>query len=343
MTRVVVGIVTYNSTAHWEACWHALQGQYAVGTGPALSSPLQIEIHIYDNASTDATVAAIRRLAPNTSLTISPINRGYGAAHNALIATAHLQPGDFYFALNPDAILEPGYIACLVAALQNDPRAGWATGALYKPDGRIYSMGHALRRDAYAINIGYDMNPNIAAARHTTPTKIFGAPGAAVLIKAELLHDLGTAFDESFFVYNEDVDFDWRARRRGWYCLCVPDAKAIHEGSHADQEGQARAVVNRWLMSLKNADTWNLIVYNPPRWIVHVLLRLCVTPRYAIWMLARFFRLMPQAWQARRADPPRWRDPEMAKWFAWAKDQPTHQPQNYWQRWRTLLRRSFEK
>jgi N-acetylglucosaminyl-diphospho-decaprenol L-rhamnosyltransferase len=327
MTRVVVGIVTYNSATHWPACWRALQAQ--TSTIPSL----QLDIRVYDNASTDSTVAEIRRFAPDLPLSLSSINRGYGTGHNALIAAADLQDGDFYLALNPDAILQEGYIDHLIDVLQNDAQAGWATGVLYRPDGCLYSLGHALQGDGYAFNIGQGMP---IEAQWSSPTEVFGASGAAELIKAALLRDLGTAFDETFFVYNEDVDFDWRARRRGWCCWCVPDAKAIHDGSHADREGQARAVVNHWLMILKNATTWDVLVYHAPLWIAHVLLRVCITPHWGVWMLKRFFRLLPHAWQSRRADPPPFTDKEMAKWFAWARKQPTHQPQSYWQRWRAL-------
>jgi N-acetylglucosaminyl-diphospho-decaprenol L-rhamnosyltransferase len=338
MTRVVVGIVTYNSAAHWPACWHALQAQ--TPRTPKMAS-LQIEIRIYDNASTDSTVADIRRLAPDLALTLSSINCGYGAAHNALIAEANLQAGDFYLALNPDAVPEPAYIARLIEVLQHARQAGWATGALYRPDGRLYSLGHALQRDGYAINIGYGLPADAVEIKQTAPFEIFGAPGAAVLIKAELLSDLGTAFDETFFVYNEDVDFDWRARRHGWRCWCVPDAKAVHEGSHANEEGQARSVVNRWLMILKNASTYDLLLYHLPRWMAHIVIRLCVTPHWGLWMLRRFFRLAPIAWQVRQADPPPFIDHEMAQWFR-AKEHATHQPQSYWQRGRALRDRGLK-
>jgi len=331
MTRIVVGIVTYNSAAHWSACWTALQAQNNVA----------LDIRLYDNASTDSTIAEIRRLAPALPLITSPINRGYGAAHNTLIAAADLQLGDFYLALNPDAVMEPDYIALLVEALQNDAQAGWAAGALFLPDGRLYSLGHALRRDGYAINVGYGMAVDDVEAQLIMPTEVFGAPGAAVLIKAALLRDLGTAFDETFFVYNEDVDFDWRAQRRGWRCWCLPTAKAAHEGSHADEEGQARSVVNRWLMIVKNAAVWDVLVYHLPRWMVHILIRLCITPRWTLWMLKRFCRLAPHAWQARRTDPPHWWNADMARWFAWAKTQPTLQAQSYQQRWRALRKKKL--
>ena len=38
-------------------------------------------------------------------------------------------------------------------------------------------------------------------------------------------------FDESFFVYLEDVDVAWRARMRGWRCVYVPAAVVRHHHS----------------------------------------------------------------------------------------------------------------
>jgi GT2 family glycosyltransferase len=329
--RVIVGIVTYNSADVWEACWDALQSQIVGAQHAApVSHRLHIDIRLYDNASTDNTLDLFRSTAPDVPLIASPINRGYGAAHNALIASAHLEADDFYLALNPDAVLHEGYIARLVEVLQNDPQAGWATGVLYQPNGTLYSLGHALRRDGYAVNIGYGLADTV---KGIVPIEIFGASGAAVLIKGALLRDLRTAFDETFFVYGEDVDFDWRARRHGWRCWCLPTATAMHAGSQANTEGQVRAVVNRWLMIVKNASTWDLLLYHPPRWVVHVLLRLIITPRWGVWMLRRFIALVPQAWQVRRTDPPTWTNELLARWFSQAETEMTHQPQTTRERW----------
>ena len=144
-------------------------------------------------------------------------------------------------------------------------------------DSRIYSVGHALRRDGYAINIGHGLPDDAAYAQSD---EIFGAPGAACLIRAELIADLapaGELYDARMFMYSEDVDLDWRARRRGWRCWYAADAVAYHTGSNPGPRLKAHAIGNRYLAVLKNACWRDLIIYNLPLILLHCGVRLLVT------------------------------------------------------------------
>jgi len=61
---------------------------------------------------------------------------------------------------------------------------------------------------------------------------VFGASGAAPLLKREMLEDIsdkGEYFDEDFIYYVEDVDLCWRAQIAGWKCIFTPYAVGYHE------------------------------------------------------------------------------------------------------------------
>ena len=68
--------------------------------------------------------------------------------------------------------------------------------------------------------------------RDTAPgaRDVFGACGAAFLIRRELFEALG-GFDEDFFMVYEDVDLSFRAQLRGARCRYVPEAVVDHAGS----------------------------------------------------------------------------------------------------------------
>ena len=51
--------------------------------------------------------------------------------------------------------------------------------------------------------------------------------GACFLARRRALEELG-GFDESYFMYAEDIDLCWRARRAGWGVAYVPDAVVTH-------------------------------------------------------------------------------------------------------------------
>jgi N-acetylglucosaminyl-diphospho-decaprenol L-rhamnosyltransferase len=59
------------------------------------------------------------------------------------------------------------------------------------------------------------------------PAEVFGGCGAGVLLRRAMLEDVGL-FDESLFMYYEDLDLAWRARLRGWRFVYEPMAEVRH-------------------------------------------------------------------------------------------------------------------
>ena len=73
----------------------------------------------------------------------------------------------------------------------------------------------------------------------------------------------GQFFDEDFFAYFEDADLAWRAQRRGWRSIFVPDARGWHvhddlsraRRNRSDPDARFRQMLlmrNRHLCFLKN-------------------------------------------------------------------------------------------
>jgi GT2 family glycosyltransferase len=76
----------------------------------------------------------------------------------------------------------------------------------------------------------------IEDGREAEPIEVFGPSAGAALYRREMLLEVGL-FDEEFFAYLEDADLAWRARRHGWRCLYVPDARVLHRHSATGGEG----------------------------------------------------------------------------------------------------------
>ena len=307
-TRPVVhiGIVTFNSLADLPQCFAGIRQQ----TYP------HIRISVLDNASVDESADWVAANCPDVFLLRSPDNLGFGRGHNRIIGS--LADGEYYMALNPDVGLLPGYIEAVVNALESNLSAGWATGKLIQPDGHtLYSIGHALLRDGYAFNIGYGLpdRPDFNISR-----EVFGAPGAAVIFTDRLLAAKPVVFEEVMFLYAEDTDFDWAARRQGWVCLYVAEAIAHHRGSQPKEALRVESLTNRYLSVFKNAYGVDLIFYNLPRIVLHVLLRCVITPRLGLRMAGRLIRLFP-VMLGKRQKPVISRQ-DMHRWFRWSNEQP---------------------
>lgn len=247
---VSVHVVTYNSSATIEACLGALLAQQGAGFTP----------YIIDNASGDDTVARVERMGLEVHRNAA--NVGFAAAHNQAIDATSSQ---YVLALNPDVLLQPGFIARMAEALDAHPEAGSAAGQLLRvdrlgdPPQVIDSTGLIMSRSRRQRLRDEGLSPG-QARQDITP--IFGPDGAAAFYRRAMLDDIrvdGEVFDRDFFMHKEDIDVCWRAQLRGWASIYVPGAVAHHVRSfRPGQRGRVSAemrfygVRNRYLLMMKN-------------------------------------------------------------------------------------------
>lgn len=249
---VSVGIVTWNSARDLPNCLTALAKQ---------DYPC-IEVVVVDNASADDSLNIVREMLPSAQVISLAENSGFCGGHNRGIRASH---GAFYLPLNPDVILEPGFVTAMVEAIERDPHYGMAAAKLYLGDPeqlprRFDSTGLYLDRKRRQYIRGFGVEDT---GQYNQVEEVFGVDGAAPLYRREMLEDIciaGEYFDEAFHSHKEDVDLSWRARIYGWRCIYTPHAVAYHRRSF--QPGRKRrqinptvrlhAVKNRYLLLLKN-------------------------------------------------------------------------------------------
>jgi hypothetical protein len=230
--ELAVVIPSWNSAALLPRCLDAIAAQ---GDG--------VELLVVDNGSADGTLGLLReRRVPHLSL---GRNTGFAAAVNL---GASEVGASAILALNADAVLAPGALTSLAAALAADPGLGGVQprilqleGELGDPDAaRLYSAGQALTADGRAYEIGAGQAQSAASSARR---EVFGVCGAACLLRRELFDELG-GYDESYFSFYEDVDLNLRARIAGWRFLYEPAAVAWHLGNASWLAGAARP--NAW-------------------------------------------------------------------------------------------------
>ncbi|MEO6654428.1 MAG: glycosyltransferase family 2 protein [Ilumatobacteraceae bacterium] len=147
-------------------------------------------------------------------------NRGYGAAANA--GRQLLAGADAIALLNDDVVVQPGWLAPLVAALADD-RVGAVQPILVGVDhSLVASAGVELDRFGAGTDIGDGASP---PSGEPGAIKIFN--GGTVLFDTDFLDDVG-GFDERYFLYYEDVDLALRGTERGWTYLLVPASVVEH-------------------------------------------------------------------------------------------------------------------
>lgn len=219
------------------------------------------EILVVDNGSRDGAPQAVRDRFPDVRLLELGANHGFAAAVSAgQAATA----GEWLLLLNNDATIEPRAIRALLDAAVGQADVGSLAAQMrFARGGAINSAGIGIDR----LGVAFDRHiGEPAAATEASVTDVFGASAGAALVRRAMLEDIG-GFDDSFFMYLDDVDVAWRARMRGWRCLYVPEAVVHHHHSASSVHGSAfkHYLVgrNRVRLLAKHAPVRHLLRYGP--------------------------------------------------------------------------------
>ena len=216
--RLSAIVVNYNGADALERCLGALISR---------SDPATSEILVVDNASTDESPAIAERLAAehdSVRLLRSPTNRGYAGAVNLALPEAR---GEFLAVLNMDVVVDSGWLDPLIALLEEKPEVGVACPLilLESDPGQINAAGQNLNVTGLGFNRWLGKPREQAGS---VPFRVTGLHGAAFVIRRTLLERIG-GWDESGFLYFEDVELSWLLRIAGSEIWCVPASTVTHD------------------------------------------------------------------------------------------------------------------
>ena len=234
---ISVAVVSYNTCGLLRSCLRSLADRQADGEA-------SLEIIVADNGSSDGSVNMVRSEFPHVHLIETGENLGFGRANNLALQNAR---GRAFCLLNSDAEVLPGALARSLAALDTDPTIGLLGGQLLWPDGRLqtsYGSDPTLAGVFAEQTFLGALHAAPPAAPLTAPTDVDQICGAFMLIRPDAWRQVG-GFDPHYFMYNEDVDLNFRLRRAGWRVVFLPDARITHHlgaSSSADWQKRARMV-----------------------------------------------------------------------------------------------------
>ncbi|MCI7456826.1 glycosyltransferase family 2 protein [Actinomyces urogenitalis] len=161
-------------------------------------------------------------------------NLGYGRGAN--LAAAGLTE-DWVVVANPDIVWRPGSLDALIDASLADPTAGCLGPRLLGSDGSVYPSGRALptlvKGTGHALLTRVWPSNPFSAAYHDQAgsdrlREVGWLSGACLLLPRAVWLRLG-GFDETYFMFFEDVDLGARVSQAGWRNVQVPSAVVVHE------------------------------------------------------------------------------------------------------------------
>ena len=271
---VDVGVVTWNTA---ELTSRALRHLLATDQG------CDLRLLVQDNDSSDGTVETLRRDVPEAEVEVSSSNWGFARAVNRLLERS---AAPWFLALNSDAWPEEGAVGRLVAAARQFPGAAAVAPLLLRPDGTPEHSTHPFPSLRVAALDAVDGRSWVStrvleelclegAWKQDRPRAVDWAVGAALLIRRSAVAEIG-GFDERFFMYVEDLEWCWRAHRRGWSIRFEPAAVVRHVGNAS---GRVRFGERRMAAEAANLETFLRSARGPAYFQVYRALRTAAVAR----------------------------------------------------------------
>lgn len=240
------------------------------------------EVIVIDNGSSDGSGAMVKKEFPRARLIKNKKNLGFAKANNQGIRQAR---GEWVLLLNSDTEIKDNALAKLVAFANKQKDLGIAGPKLVNPDGSLQpSTAPFYTLPVVAISL---FRGDKFLRRSPAGTKrVDWLSGACFLIKKQVIEKVGL-LDERFFMYVEEMEYCYRAKKAGFQTCFYPGAEVIHRarGSTLGRQKAILAIyqgliyfyqkhfapwqlfVLKWLLRTKAAVAWLVAVATANRYL----------------------------------------------------------------------------
>jgi len=191
-------------------------------------------IILVDNASMDGTVTYVKEKFPYVEVISETENHGFAKGNNIGIKFALADKKIKYIVLlNTDARLAKNWTRTLASSAAKRPLTATMQSITldYYNHNIIDSTHIYISRYGQAIQGSWRMP--IGHGYDVAPKKVFGCNAAAMMITRKFIETqpFKDLFDETMYMYLEDVDLAARATVMGWDNFVIPGTRAYHMGS----------------------------------------------------------------------------------------------------------------
>ncbi len=192
------------------------------------SSYKNISIFVVDNNSKD-NVEEVLKKYPLTFLQ-NEQNLGYSGGNNIGIKAALKTDVDYIFILNPDTTIEENTIEILVKKAQ-ELKSDILNPKIYFADSkRIWFAGKKFdKSNVLGTHIGVNEEDK---GQFDKDEELEDATGAALFISRAVFEKIGL-FDERYFLYYEETDFVFRAKKAGFKIMYIHQAIVYHKNAQS--------------------------------------------------------------------------------------------------------------
>ena len=272
-TKLSVVIVNYNVKYLLEQCLYAVR---------VAANGLDTEILVVDNLSTDNSVEYLRPKFPEVIFIENKENTGFAKANNQAICQCK---GEYILLLNPDTVVGETGLHKLCRFMDEHPEAGAigvkmlnGYGAFLPESKRSFPTPWISFCKLFGLSKLFPRSKQFAAyslpyLNPDTQHQVEVLAGAFMLLRRQALKKAGL-FDESFFMYGEDIDLSYRIVLAGYQNYYLPE-RILHYKGESAKTGDRKylhAFYDSMLIFYKK-------YYPDSSWLITSLIRLSIILR----------------------------------------------------------------
>lgn len=233
-------LVCWNNKDYLEPCLESLYNSGLKST---------FDVVVVDNGSTDGSQEMLQEKFPQVKLIQNDHNVGLGRASNQGIEATN---GRYVLLLNNDTLVDGPSLDAMNAFMDDNPQAGAVGGRLLNPDGSFqsgYAGFSSLTEELLiATRLGERLWDGYPSHGQGDQVKAVGwLSSACLLLRRKALEEVGL-LDESYFIYGDEADLQYRLNQAGWKVYYLPDSTIIHYGGRSLDRWRRRKMVYRGKM-----------------------------------------------------------------------------------------------
>ena len=185
-----------------------------------------LETIVVNNGSTDKSVEYIRKNHPDVRLINLDKNYGFAFACNRGIEASK---GKYVFLLNNDMEVDKDCLDELFKTMEEHPQCSAAAVKMmfYDKRDKIYNTGDMLGITGTGGQRGFG---EMDKGQYEEQEYVQGVTAGAGFYRKSVFDEIGL-LDEDYFIFSEDVDWNFRAVLFGYKTIYVPTALCYHIGT----------------------------------------------------------------------------------------------------------------
>ena len=228
-----VAIIVLN----WNGWWDTIE---CLGSLQRITYP-NYQIIVVDNGSIDDSVERIREKFPHLTLIETGSNLGYAGGNNVGINYALKNGASYILIINNDTeIINPEFLDQMIDVMELNHKIGLLGPKVLNFKGQIQNtilyvptLFNCLKT-SFGLRFGAKKSRNYSA-----PQQVGAVSGVCWLIRADITNEVGL-LDEDYFMYAEEQDYCYRAKKAGWEIAYYPIESVLHKKGSGEENDKQR-------------------------------------------------------------------------------------------------------